>query len=48
VLAQGLWISLKLVEDREFAVAGIVFVAALGMAIYFLGAGHEIDQHERH
>jgi hypothetical protein len=39
VLAQGLWISLKLVRSSELALAGLAFVTALAMAIYVLAVG---------
>jgi len=39
VLAQGLWVSLKLVRTSELALAGLALVTALAMAIYVLADG---------
>jgi len=39
VLAQGLWISMKLVRTSDLALAGLAFVTALAMAIYVLVVG---------
>jgi hypothetical protein len=39
VLAQGLWISMKLVRTSDLALAGLAFVTALAMAIYVLAIG---------
>jgi hypothetical protein len=39
VLAQGLWISIKLVRTSDLALAGLAFITAVAMAIYVLGVG---------
>src|SRR5215467_6130909 len=39
VLAQGLWISMKLVRTSDLALAGLAFITALAMAIYVLAVG---------
>jgi hypothetical protein len=39
VLAQGIWISFKLVRTSELALAGLAFATALAMAIYVLADG---------
>jgi hypothetical protein len=39
VLAQGVWISLKLVRTSDLALAGLALVTALAMAIYVLAVG---------
>jgi hypothetical protein len=39
VLAQGLWVSMKLVRTSDLALAGLALITALAMAIYVLGGG---------
>ena len=39
VLAQGLWISLKLVRTSDLALAGLALTTAVAMAIYVLAVG---------
>jgi hypothetical protein len=39
VLAQGLWISMKLVRTSDLALAGLAFITAVAMAVYVLGVG---------
>jgi hypothetical protein len=39
VLAQGFWISLKLVRKSDLALAGLALVTACSMAIYVMTVG---------